>query len=264
MSIIKVEMFSNTLVRPVMFEMFMPINFRTDPLAPPNPNYDRPCKTVFILHGYTGIGKGWDHIYELGMKYNLALVFPSVENSFYLDWDAKPYKYGTFVGSELVEYIRKTFGLCKKKDDTFIAGLSMGGFGALHVGLSYPKTFSKIAALSSALIIHGIAGMKPGEENPVADYAYYRTVFGDLDELVKSKNNPETLIKNLQKQGKKIPEIYMACGTEDFLIEHNRSFHKFLTDNNVDVNYIESPGAHDMAYWNEYFEKSFKWMLGLE
>ena len=261
MSIIKVEMFSCSLARPVMFEMFKPVYFRADPQIAPNSHYDRPCKTVFILHGYTGWGKGWDHMYELGIKYNLALVFPSVENSFYLDKDATGFKYGTFVGVELIEYIRSTFNLCIKKEDTFIAGLSMGGFGALHVGLSYPETFSKIAALSSALIIHGISGMKPGEDNPIANYAYYHNVFGDLEHLVESDKNPETLITKLKKQGKEIPQIYMACGTEDYLIENNRQFHKFLVDNNVDVNYVESPGGHDMVFWNEHFEKGFKWML---
>ena len=261
MSIIRVEMFSSSLARPVMFEMFMPLSFRTDPQAPHNPHYDRPCKTVFILHGYTGWGKGWDHIYELGMKYNLALVFPSVENGFYLDQDAAPFKYGTFVGAELVEYIRKAFGLCRNKEDTFIGGLSMGGFGAIHLGLSYPETFGKIIALSSALIIHGIAGMKQEDDKAIANYAYYRNIFGDLDRLTESDNNPETLIKKLQKEGKEIPKIYLACGTEDFLIEQNRSFHKFLTENKVDVNYVETPGAHDMKYWNEYFEKGFEWAL---
>ena len=261
MSIIKVEMFSTSLVRPVMFEVFMPISFRPDSQAPPNPHYDRPCKTVFILHGYTGWGKGWDHIYELGMKYNLALVFPSTENSFYLNLDAAPFQYGTFVGVELVEYMQKTFNLCHKKEDTFISGLSMGGFGALHLGLSYPQTFGKIAALSSALIIYSIAGMKLGEDNPIANYAYYSNVFGDLDNLVESDKNPETLIKKLLEQGKDIPEIYMACGTEDFLIKQNRQFHKFLVDHKVAVNYVEGPGDHNMEYWNEYFEKGFVWML---
>ena len=261
MSLIKVEMFSNSLERPVMFEMFMPISFRTDPLAPPNPHFERPCKTVFVLHGYTGWGRGWDHMYELGMKYNLALVFPSVENCFYLDLDASPFRYGTFVGVELVEYIRKTFCLCREKEDTFISGLSMGGFGALHLALSHPETFGKIAALSSALIIHGIAGMKPGEETHIANYDYYRNVFGDLEQITQSNKNPETLVKRLLKEGVSIPPIYMACGTEDFLLENNRQFYQFLTENKVAVDYFESPGGHDMEFWNVFFEKSFEWIL---
>jgi S-formylglutathione hydrolase FrmB len=212
------------------------------------------------LHGFTGCGRGWTYLYELAEKYNFALVFPSGENSFYLDAEATGAKYGTFIGSELVEFIRKTFGLCLAKEDTFISGLSMGGFGALHTGLAYPDTFSKIVALSSALIVHGISGMKPGESNEIANYQYYQRYFGDLDKLIESDNNPETLIKKMIQQKRDIPEIYMACGTEDFLLEDNRRFHKFLIENKIKFEYIESPGNHDMIFWNEYFAKGFEWM----
>ena len=261
MSNIRVEFFSNSLVRPVAFEMYIPNDFRTDIPRPPNPHYDRNCKCVFVLHGYTGWGKGWQSIQEFAQKYNLALVFPTAENSFYVDSESTTGKYRTFVGSELVDYIRKTFGLCCRKEDTFISGLSMGGFGALHVGLSYPDRFSKIIALSSALIVHQISGMKPGESSRVANYYYYRNCFGDLDTILQSDNNPETLVKKLIDQGKEIPKIYLACGTEDFLLEHNRQFQKFLQEHNVNAEYIESSGGHDMMFWNEYFEKGFEWLL---
>ena len=240
--------------------MYIPNDSRADIPREQNPYYDRNCKTVFVLHGYTGWGKGWGNIFELAEKYNFALVFPSGENSFYLDSEATAGKYETFIGCELVEYIKKTFGLCCTKEDTFISGLSMGGFGALHTGLAYPDTFSKIVALSSALIVHGISGMKPDENNGVANYDYYRNCFGDLDKLVESDNNPETLVKKIIQQGKDIPKIYMACGTEDFLLEDNRRFHNFLVSHNVNVEYFESRGGHDMAFWNEYFAKGFEWL----
>jgi putative tributyrin esterase len=260
MSNIRVEYFSDSLMRPVEFEMYIPNDFRTDIQMPHNPYYDRKCKTVFVLHGFTGWGRGWTNLYEAAGKYNLALVFPSGENSFYLDTEATGGKYGTFIGSELVEYIRKTFNLCCAKEDTFISGLSMGGFGALHTGFAYPDTFSKIVALSSALIMHGISNMKPGEDNGVANYYYFRNCFGDLEKLIDSDNNPETLVKKLIQQKKNIPEIYMACGTEDFLLAENRHFHNFLVEHNVNAEYVESGGGHDMAFWNEYFAKGFEWL----
>jgi S-formylglutathione hydrolase FrmB len=260
MAIINVEFFSNSLLRSVAFEMYIPNDPRPDIQTQDNPYYDRNCKTVFVLNGFTGWGKGWTNLYELAEKYNFALVFPSGENSFYLDTESSAGKYGTFIGRELVEYIRKTFGLCRTKEDTFISGLSMGGFGALHTGLAYPDTFSKIVALSSALIIHGISAMKPGESNDIANYYFYCKCFGDLEKLIESDNNPETLVKKLIQQKKKIPEIYMACGTDDFLLAENRQFHDFLVEQNVDFEYIESSGDHDMIFWNEFFAKGFEWM----
>ncbi len=258
MAEINVSFYSQSLIRPVSFEMYIPNDLRSQE---ENPHYNRKCKTVFVLNGYSGWGRGWDKLYQNAEKYNLALVFPSGENSFYLDSQSTACKYGTFVGSELVSYIRKTFGLCLTKEDTFISGLSMGGFGALHTGLAYPDTFGKIVALSSALIVHQIAGMKPNQENPVANYYYYRNCFGDLDHLLESDNNPEVLVKNLQQKGKTLPDIYIACGTEDFLIEDNRRFCQFLIDQNVKVKYIESKGDHNMDFWNEYFAKGFAWLL---
>ena len=76
--------------------------------------------------------------------------------------------------------------------------------------------------------------MKPGEGNPVANYEYYRECFGDPAKLHESDNNPEVLAKKLKAEGKKTPKIFMACGTEDFLLEPNRAFHKFLTDTGID------------------------------
>lgn len=258
MADLNVSFYSQSLIRPVSFNMYIPNDVHSQE---ENPHYNRKCKTVFVLHGHSGWGKGWDQIYHLAERYNLALVFPSGENSFYLDSQATAGKYGTFVGSELVDYIRNTFGLCMSKEDTFISGLSMGGFGALHTGLSYPDTFGKIIALSSALIIHQIAGMQPNQENPIANYYYYRNCFGDLDQLLESDNNPEVLVKKLQQQGRTIPDIYMACGTEDFLLEVNRQFYQFLVVQNVKVEYIESEGDHNMEFWNDYFAKGFAWIL---
>lgn len=257
MAELKISFYSHSLIRPVSFKMYMP----NDTLAQENnPHYNRKCKTVFVLYGYSGHGSGWNRIYDLGEKYNFALIFPNGENSFYLDSQSTGGKYCTFVGSELVQYLQKTFGLCMSKEDTFISGLSMGGFGALHTGLAYPETFGKIVALSSALIIHRIAGMKPGEENQFANYYYYRNCFGDLDRLIESDNNPEVLVKKLKQQGKNIPDIYMACGTEDFLIEDNRQFYQFLSNHDVKVTYIEDTGSHNMEFWNKYFAKGFAWL----
>lgn len=137
----------------------------------------------------------------------------------------------------------------------------MGGFGAIHTGLYYPETFGKIVGLSSALIIHNIKNKTEEFVDAIADYAYYSSVFGDLDKLEDSVNNPEYLIKELKRENKAIPALYIACGTEDFLIEENRAFHKSLLEENVKVEYIESPGIHDWKFWNTYLEPSIQWLL---
>lgn len=263
MALFQVDFNSNSLARSTCFHVVLPNDapsFMTDG----NENYNRKMKTLFLLHGYSGSSKDWllgSFAQTLAEKYNMAIVMPSGENSFYLDGKGTGKAYCRFVGQELVDYVRKTFNLSKDKEDTFICGLSMGGFGAIHTGLFYPETFGKIAGLSSALIIHNIKNKTEDFKDFIADYAYYTSVFGDLDKLETSVNNPEHLIRMIKKENKSIPGIYIACGTEDFLIKENRLFHEFLIKEAVDVNYIESPGEHNWEFWNHYLEPSIQWML---
>ena len=261
MAYFRIEYYSAALRRQTSFEMLIPNDVRTDIQRPENPYAKRPMKTLFLLHGYTGKAGNWVPVH-LTEKYNFAIVMPSAENSFYLDGEATGRAYETMVAKELVEYVRKTFGLAKRAEDTFIAGMSMGGFGALHTALAYPQVFGKLGALSSALIVHGIAHMKPGQGNGVANYESYRECFGDLETVEESDANPEVLVKKLKKAGKKLPEIFMACGTEDFLLEPNRQMHRFLETEKVPHLYFESKGSHDMVFWNEYIVKAVDWMFG--
>ena len=257
MAYFRIEYFSNALCRSTSFEMLIPNDYRKD-LGEKAP--DKPMRTLFLLHGYTGKAGNWVPE-DLPAKYNFAVVMPTAENSFYLNGQSTGHAYQTLVGEEMVGYVRQTFGLAKRREDTFIAGMSMGGFGALHTGLAYPKTFGKIAALSSALIVHEIAHMKPGGSNSVANYAYYYECFGDLETVEERDVNPEVLVKRLKEKRAKIPDIFMACGTEDFLLENNRTMHRFLEDERIPHQYHESAGGHDMVFWNEYITKAVKWMF---
>lgn len=259
MAYFRIEYFSNALRRMTSFEMLIPNDTQGEPKE--DAYHKRPMKVLFLLHGYTGKAGNWVPEY-LPEKYNFAIVMPSGENAFYLNGLSTGHAFQTMLGEELVDYVRKTFHLGLKPEDTYIAGLSMGGFGALHTGLAYPQTFGKIGALSSALIVHGIAHMKPGEDNGVANYEYYRECFGDLEIVEESDNNPETLVKKLKAAGATLPEIYMCCGTEDFLLENNRQMHAFLVEEDVEHVYVEGPGVHDMAFWSEYIVKVVDWMFG--
>ena len=200
-------------------------------------------------------------VQHLSWKYNMAILSPSGENSFYLNWQGSGGKYQTYVGVELVEYIRKTFGLAKTPKHTYIGGMSMGGFGALHTGLRYPENFSKMFGLSSAMIMKKVKNMKPGFEDSIGDYGYYTRVFGNPEELDYSENNPEYLVKQRKDAGETIQPILMVCGDKDFLIEENREFRDFLQSENVNITYWERPGFHEWKFWNQYLEPAVQWLL---
>ena len=166
------------------------------------------------------------------------------------------------MGEELLGYVQRVLGLAKTKEDTYIMGMSMGGFGALHTALYYPDKFGTATALSPALIVHEVASLKEGEGNEIANYEYFRECFGDPAKVLESDNNPETLIKKIKAEGKECPKIFMACGTDDFLIENNRNFHKFLESEGIEHTYVEDKGQHDMEFWNRYVLKFVPMMFG--
>lgn len=263
MAIGKFEFHSEALCGLTTFLVILP-NDTPQIIREGNANYNRPAKTLFLLHGYTGSCSDWLYaslIQELAGKYNLAVVCPFAGNSFYLDGPETGRKYATYVGSELVAYVRDTFGIASCRADTMIGGLSMGGFGSIHTGLAYPHTFAKLFAFSSALILREVAGMKPGYSNPAANYEYYRMVFGAPERLLESENNPEEQIRRLVKMGEEIPEIFMACGTEDPLLGENRRFHQFIEEQGIRNEYFEGQGKHDWYFWNQCLEPAIQWML---
>lgn len=103
-------------------------------------------KTLYLLHGYTGDETDYlanTCIRELSKKYGIAVIMPDGDNSFYLDHPAEKRYFGKYIGEELVEYTRRLFHLSDKREDTYIGGLSMGGYGAMRNGLKYAHTFSK-------------------------------------------------------------------------------------------------------------------------
>ncbi len=262
MARIEVEYFSNALVRPITFRVVLPNDPRAEVPGiqkPYNPHMDRPMKTVFNLPGYTG-GAEWGN--EMAaMQYNTAFISVYGENAFYVNNASPSGKFEEFIGVEIVDYVRKTFGLAMKREDTYITGISMGGYGAIHTALAYPETFGKVAGQSSALIINQIAHMQPGTNNGINSYEYYKFLFGDLETVAESHANPEVLVKEILASGKPMPDIYFCCGTEDFLNAPNRAFDKFLTETGVPHIYEEGPGGHDGEFWGTFTPKVLKWFF---
>lgn len=254
------EFFSDCLKRNTMFRIILPND------ADVADKEAVPMKTLILLHGYCGGCGEWlwnSPVVEMAQKYRLCILLPAGENSFYLDGKATGRKYGTYIGQELIDYARKTFGLSCSRKDTFIGGFSMGGFGAIHISLQFPETFSGAMALSSALIYHSVSTMKPGEDNGIANYEYYRLMFGEPGSLEEENANPEKLILDMEERGILMPRLYLACGEQDFLNQTNRSFVDFLKDHKIDFCYHEGEGEHNFAYWNKHLEPGIRWLLEL-
>ena len=262
MAVMDIRFFSKLFDRFVSFKAIIPNDTPEYKKNNYETYYQRDMKTLYLLHGSGGDNSDWlyrTNIISLAEKYNLAIILPSGENSWYVDKNSRLYKYKKFIAEELKTYVELTFSLSSKREDNFIAGLSMGGYGALTIGLSYCDSFSKIVGLSSALIINDIGSSSPNRDiEKLNDFEF---IFGDLKSIIDSEHNPEVLVKKAIENKCDIPKIYLACGNNDFLIEFNRDFRDFLKDHSVDCIYKEGEGIHDWIFWANWIEKSIKWLI---
>ena len=154
MALIQVNFMSKALLRTVTVNVILPVDKFS--LTGNTKETEKQYKTLYLLHGIFGNYTDWiagTDILRLAQARDLAVVMPSGENGFYLDQPEQGRNYATFIGEELVEITRKMFPLSRKREDTFIGGLSMGGYGAIRNGLKYSDTFGRILGFSSALHI---------------------------------------------------------------------------------------------------------------
>ena len=142
MALLEVNFFSKALMRPVTMNVILPADkvfFEEE-----TEEDEKPFKTLYLLHGVMGNYTDWvtgTCIKRWAEEKNLAVVMPSGANMFYMDHPEVNENYSEFIGKELVKITRRMFPLSHKKEDTFIAGLSMGGYGAIRNGLKYHDTF---------------------------------------------------------------------------------------------------------------------------
>ena len=262
MALIHVDLFSRSLMRTVPFTAVIPVdNVRYD--GEPVRQANKPYKTLYLLNGIYGNNNDWvcaSNILLWAQKRNLAVIMPAGENHFYVDCAATGEAYGRFIGEELVEQTRRLFPLSRNREDTYIAGLSMGGYGAIRNGLKYSETFSHVAGLSNAFIQDE---MQASNEEPI-DYtrrrSYYEAIFGKLEEFDGSDRDCKALYAMCKSTKALLPRLYMAIGTEDFLLQPNRDFRDYLKAQGADLTYEEGAGAHDFDFWNCYIAHVLDWL----
>lgn len=252
MAYARVEFFSQALSRTVEFQAILP----------ELPAGGEKLQTLYLLHGAYGSSSDWIQYTRISLwaqELGLAVILPSGENSYYTDDVKGRTLYSQFVGAELVAYTRALFPLSDKREDTFICGLSMGGYGAITNGLKYCDTFGYVAGLSASLRVDEYP---QAPDNPETMYlrsrGYLERTFGDLDKVAGSDKDYRSLALLAAK--KQLPALYLCCGTEDDLLPHNRDFHNFLLNHHIPHTYEEGPGDHDWDFWNSYIQKVLDWL----
>lgn len=247
--------------------MFLEMNFRSAELnrqtqvyvLMPNGN-DAPCKTLWLLHGLSDNHTSWmryTSIEQYAKKYNLAVIMPNVDRSWYTDttYDAN---YFSFITKELPEVCFRTFRrMSRSREDNIVAGLSMGGYGAMKSALTFPEQYGACISLSGSLDI-----TRKGRPCNINEW---KSIFGfDMEsplELEGSEHDLYTLAAKNKAEGKAFPKLYMWCGLDDVLLEINRNYDQHLTELGVAHRYEESEGDHSWKWWDLHIQDGLKWVL---
>ena len=217
-------------------------------------------KTLYLFHGLSQDYSDWirkSNIERYAEKHGIAVVMPSVGRSWYADTQYGE-NYFTFVTEELPAVCQSYFrNMSSRRENNFVAGLSMGGYGAIKAALSCPEKFSACASLSGSLDI-----TRKGRD---IDIPAWRAIFDfDLksgDDLSGSEHDLFELARRIKASGKEIPRIYLWCGTEDHLIEINRSFRRELEKLGISHTYKESEGNHTWPWWDLHIRDALDFLL---
>lgn len=205
---------------------------------------------LYLLHGIGGNEDSWlknTSIERYAKDLGIIIVMPAGARSFYTDMHYG-YKYFTYITEELPKFLKTFFPISDDYNHTFIAGLSMGGYGALKIGLTCTNKYSAICSLSGAV------DLRNSMVAPLINEEFSKemiNVFG-LDKLDDTEHDLIYLSKEYMKNSSLRPLIYQFCGTEDFLYHMNRSFKNFIeTETNFPFIYEEEPGEHDWSLWDK-------------
>ena len=209
---------------------------------------DEPPPVLYLLHGLSDDETIWTRrtsIERYAAEKGLAVVMPRAGRSFYAD-EAYGSAHWTHLTQELPVLVSSFFRVSTRRQDTFVAGLSMGGYGAFKCALREPERFAAAASLSGALDVRapGLRDDLPhvwADQEPAAD--------DDLFALL-AQRDPATL-----------PALYVACGTEDFLYEDNLRWIEAARARGVPVHAdTDRPGDHDWAYWDATVQDVLDWL----
>ena len=214
-----------------------------------------PLKTMLLLHGLSNDDSLYTRYTNVGRFANqagLAVIMPSADHSFYTNM-VHGHSYYDHV-LEVWDYAHQILPLSKERMDNFIAGHSMGGFGTIQFAFKESGRFSKACFMSSAT-------------NPekLVYYDWYdfsfRGIAGESDTSTGTVLDIRRDIEKVLAEGASLPELYMMCGTEDYVYEDNLEFKTFLEEKGIELKYEEGPGNHDWDYWNRGIQKAIDWFV---
>jgi putative tributyrin esterase len=208
---------------------------------------------LYLLHGLTGHYSDWiqkTHIAEYSTQYRIIIVTPEGNDSWYTDSAmVSTDKYETYFMQELIPDVQRRFRTNPSREGRAIAGLSMGGYGALKFGIKYRDKFVFAGSLSGALDAASWTEADPHQST--ARSRSVAAVFGPADSGTRQANDLQKLYRSVtDAEIPTLPFIYLDCGTEDNLLQGNRAFEQLLWERKIPHEFRLLPGGHSWTHWD--------------
>ena len=263
MALFRMSFHSACHQRLVPANVLLPID---TPAPPGTAKEPKPYKTLYLLHGYRGNCDAWLHnssITEIAALYDIAVVMPEGVNGFYVDQPHSGILGSEYIARELVEITRRTFPLSDRRDDTLIAGLSMGGYGTLYNAFKHGDVFGHAIALSTPVkVLRYESEYEPKDNEFKQTPGYFETLHGDLSDVYNTDRNLALHAKQVLDASRPVTDLYIACGYNDTLVPENRELHENLRDIGYPHTYEEGAGTHEWPFWNEFLKRGLTHALG--
>ncbi len=251
MAFLELNIYSESLGTQQQVYVVMPQKNNRGEIGTNNCENEKFFKSLYLLHGLSDNHSIWlrrTSIERYAQNYGLCVIMPFGDRSFYTDMKHGA-KYYTYIAKELPMIINEMLNVSDKREDKAIAGLSMGGYGALKIGLRECDSFYAAAGLSS------VADINEGKTRFTDDM---KNVFGE-DMIIPKEDDLLYLAEKCNTNTNK-PKIFMGVGMEDFLYEENQRLRDKFNTLDFDYTYRESKGAHSWEFWDEYIQYVIEWM----
>ena len=229
-------------------------------------DYDKPqakakrYPVLYLLHGLTGHYDNWTtrtRLSDYASQYPIIIVTPEGNNGWYTDSATIPTdKYETYIVEELIPDVERRYRAYSAREGRAIAGLSMGGYGALKFGVKHPGMFAMAASMSGAF---SAASWNEKELGPGGIRDSLRQIFGADDSPERAANDLFKLVREVSaKKIAPLPYFYFDCGTEDFLFSSNRELASLFVELKISHEYRQLPGTHNWQYWDAQVQEVLK------
>jgi len=216
---------------------------------------------LYLLHGLTGHYSDWvsrTNVADYSSAYRIIVVTPEGNDGWYTDSESVATdKYESYILKELIPDVQQRYRTIEARYGRAVAGLSMGGYGALKFGLKTPSTFVFAASMSGAVAVTRLSEKDAGVER----WAMALKLFGPADSETRKANDLFQIINQLSPARiSSLPFFYFDCGTEDSatISPYNRELAQLMSEKKIPHEYRELPGDHSWGYWDRQVQEVLK------